>query len=370
MRRGGFRVSRLRGLATLAANSRLPPLATSRSIMASTYAKGLPASVQHLVHSSDRLAEVPRNPHAAASSTLPGAAFRQDASSSSSSGTSNAAAFDFDAFREAQGAQLGDSRLSRAWDGAAASASDTGPAFAAPPPHANQLDTGRSAAQDGAELASLVSGGGLLAAVDGDWEEELLARQREPWRVELESRMPLDPFASSASAKGKGRAMDGPDAAIRAGDMSPTSTELLSSLSSLDLADRAYLRTLLAQDPASAFEDYFSRGSYTDDVYGLPPAVQRLFEKANQRDERIGVEEGRKKAVRRLGMVLRHMQAAADPVGGVERQTANLSLDGGVSAQSASAWSAATGQPDPLMRHHVRHLLHFPQLLSSSCASC
>jgi len=313
--------------------------------MATTFSKGLPSSVQHLVHSGDRLADVPLHPHSSASSGS-ASSFRHDASSSASS---SALPFDFDAFREAQGAQLGDRHLDRAWAGAA---SDTAAASSAHHLAHNGLE--RDAAYDGAELSSLLGGGGLVDAVDGEWESELLARQHEPWRVELETRMPLDPFAASSSAKGKGRASEaGP--AQRAGDMSPTSSELLSSLSSLDLADKAYLRTLLAQDPTTAFDDYFARGSYTDDVYGLPPAVQRMLDKAAQRDDRVGVEEGRKKAVRRLGMVLRHMQqAAAGPVEAAQRQTAGLSSSVGAGLLGATASVAAAGQREAQQRAHVR----------------
>ncbi|BGP38972.1 hypothetical protein JCM10449v2_002910 [Rhodotorula kratochvilovae] len=307
-----------------------------------TYAKGLPASVQHFVHAGDRLADAPLHPHHPLAAA---AAFRNDASSSSS-----VAPPDFAAFHEAQAAQLGSLALDRAWVGAGASTSAPPRADTAPSPHQGpSSDTARIAAHDGAELAGLLSGGGLLDAVDGDWEEELLARQSEAWRVEMETAMPQDPFASTAArtdTKGKGRA--GEDA-VRAGDMSPTSSELLSSLSSLDLADKAYLRTLLSQDPATAFDDYFSRGSYTDDVYGLPSGVQRLFEKAAQADERVGIEEGRKKALRRLGMVLRHMQAS-DPVGAVQQQAERMSLSEGEVAQMTGASVAAMAQQAPLQR--------------------
>ncbi|KPV77343.1 uncharacterized protein RHOBADRAFT_51216 [Rhodotorula graminis WP1] len=332
--------------------------------MAATYSKDLPASVQHLVHAGDRLADVPLHPHSAASPGSSSTSFRQDASSSS---TTTTAPFDFDAFREAQGAQLGDRHLDRAWAGAAPSPA---PDTAAYPARAVEE---RGSAQDGAELASLIGGGGLVDAVDGEWEGELLARQHEPWRVELESRMPLDPFAASSSlsssAKGKGRASEAePAQAQRAGDMSPTSSELLSSLSSLDLADKAYLRTLLAQDAPTVFDDYFSRGSYTDDVYGLPPAVQRMLDKAAQRDDQVGVEEGRKKAVRRLGMVLRHMQqAGGGSVEAVERQAAGLSLSGGAGLQGAAAPMAAVGQHDSLHQSHMTsmHSRHAPLFASS-----
>ncbi|GAA6001365.1 uncharacterized protein JCM10292_007035 [Rhodotorula paludigena] len=268
--------------------------------MAALTAKGLPASVQHYVHAGDRFAHL-ATPHASTSS-----ASGSPASSSSSRlarSSTPAHPSEWTAFESGV-----PSTYDSAWSAAGASTGST-----------------RSAAHDGEELSTLLAGADLVDAVDGDWERELREKQSEPWRVEHETTLPLDPFASSAArrdAKGKGkeRALDdaSPDeeqvrGIARAGDMSPTSTELLSSLSSLDLADRAYLRTLVSLDPRTAVEDYFSRGSYSDDVWGLPPGVRRLFEKATAARAGQGetsVEEGRRRAVRRLGMVFRHMQAA------------------------------------------------------------
>ncbi|GAA6052246.1 hypothetical protein JCM3770_007398 [Rhodotorula araucariae] len=330
-----------------------------------THAKGLPASVQHFLHAGDRLEDVPHNPpHPPLAA---GAAFRNDASSSHSAG-----ARDFAAFHEAQAAQLGDLAFDRAWVGAGASTAaphraDTGLSLHAGPSN----DTARAGAPDGAELADLLSAGGLLDAVDGDWEQELLARQSESWRVELETAMPQDPFASTSAqndSKGKARALESA-AAMRQGDMSPTTTELLSSLSSLDLADKAYLRTLLSQDPDTVFDDYFARGSYTDDVYGLPSSVKRLFEKAAKTDERIGTEEGRKKALRRLGMVLRHMQAT-DPVGAVQQQAQRMSLSDGGATQVTEVSAAAMAQQAPLQRQQpsFAHAHHAPLFASPAAA--
>lgn len=268
--------------------------------MAALTAKGLPASVQHFVHAGDRFAHL-ATPHASTSSAsgspASSSAFRF-ARSSAPAHPSEWAAFESGV----------PSTYDAAWSAAGASTGST-----------------RSAAHDGEELSTLLAGADLVDAVDGDWERELREKHSEPWRIEHETTLPLDPFASSAArrdAKGKGKEREIDDASpdeeqvrgiARAGDMSPTSTELLSSLSSLDLADRAYLRTLVSLDPRTAVEDYFSRGSYSDDVWGLPPGVRRLFEKATAAQEGQGetsVEEGRRRAVRRLGMVFRHMQAA------------------------------------------------------------
>jgi len=80
-----------------------------------------------------------------------------------------------------------------------------------------------------------------------------------------------------------------------------------------------------------------------------------MLDKAAQRDDRVGVEEGRKKAVRRLGMVLRHMQqAAAGPVEAAQRQTAGLSSSVGAGLLGATASVAAAGQREAQQRAHVR----------------
>ncbi|GJN89842.1 hypothetical protein Rhopal_002831-T1 [Rhodotorula paludigena] len=317
--------------------------------MAALTAKGLPASVQHFVHAGDRFAHL-ATPHASTSSAsgspASSSAFRFARSSAP------APPPDWAAFESGV-----PSAHDAAWSAVGASTGST-----------------RSAAHDGAELSALLAGADLVDAVDGDWERELREKQSDPWRIEHEATLPLDPFASSAArrdTKGKGKEREIDDAAAsegqlrgvaRAGDMSPTSTELLSSLSSLDLADRAYLRTLVSLDPRTAVEDYFSRGSYSDDVWGLPPGVRRLFEKATASQEGQGetsVEEGRRRAVRRLGMVFRHMQAAEQA--GATLQTAAPATQVGQGQDAVMRDQQAQGQS-----HSAAYALNHTQHMTAS----
>lgn len=170
---------------------------------------------------------------------------------------------------------------------------------------------------DGAAIQNLF-GSSLTDAVDGDWERDLFESQARS----AEGAEGLhDPPASraalvaardmsqvrSGSDKGKQRA----DADEHVpGDVSPTSQALLSSLSSLDLSTRSYLKTLLSLPSEMAIEDYLANNSsYTDDVWGLPADVRRVMDVAQKRDEGDTVEEGKQKAVRRLGMVMKHLWA-------------------------------------------------------------
>jgi len=165
--------------------------------------------------------------------------------------------------------------------------------------------------QDGSDIQSLLSSTSLTDAVHGDWHAEAVASQSAPWRVSHDSSLPLDPAASAGpSLKGKGK---GKAKSPTPGDVSPTSLSLLSSLSSLDLSDQAYLRTLLAQSPERAVQDYFDRRTYADDVWGVPngptsvpKAVDEIMSKAKGGDG----AGAREKAVRRLAMVARHLGGA------------------------------------------------------------
>ncbi|GAA6060919.1 hypothetical protein JCM10212_003953 [Sporobolomyces blumeae] len=163
---------------------------------------------------------------------------------------------------------------------------------------------GRGADQDGFEVDALLRGELLADAVDGDWETELFEKHRAT--AVHDSTLPRDPLVSSAStSKGKGKAAV--PGQRPAGDLSPTSESLLSSLSSLDLSTKAYLRTLLAQSPERAVEAYFEQSQYTDDVWGLPTEVRGVFESARANSETPGQAEGREKAIRRLGMLMKHL---------------------------------------------------------------
>lgn len=292
-----------------------PPLLT-----APMESKGLPAAVQRFAHAGDH---AHLDHLARASSSSGSTSFRTDASSTPKHAESAFAAF--------TGGANGQTALER--DGRSELVAEST----------------RNASHDGFEINALLAGNGLVTdAVDGDWERELMEEQARPWRVEMETTMPTDPFASPAAAsasrsarldahEGKGKEK------ARAGDMSPTSEELLSSLSSLDLADKAYLRSLLSLSPDDAFQDYLARSSYADDVYGLPQGVKRLFEKAAREEEGVHGEEGRTKALRRLDMVLQHLRAAE---GGGEMGTVSEAAMEGVSVPRS---------PAPLPPSHFAH---------------
>lgn len=166
--------------------------------------------------------------------------------------------------------------------------------------HANETEQRTSAARDGADVLALLGPSAQTSLADevhGDWAAELASSQAQPWRVDQETRVPRDP---PADVKGKGRA----------GSSSPTSAELLSSISSLDLQSMQYLKTLLAGSPEESVRNYLDRGSYADDVYGIPHEVRDLLEKAQGGDQ--SREEGRFKAVKRLQMVMKHLWGDAD----------------------------------------------------------
>ncbi|GAA5868161.1 hypothetical protein JCM8547_003363 [Rhodosporidiobolus lusitaniae] len=291
--------------------------------MAAVYSKGLPNAAHQLAggtpHSLHR-------DYASPSSSLPASsAFRSTLASASYASSADFGAFAGPSTSRQLGGHAQPPALEGAWGAARVE------------PGGGEL-IARGAAHEGAEFAALLGGkGGLLTdAVDGDWEAELVERQNEIWRRDNEMKMPADPFASSGaraardvdpSGKGKGRAFA--SSSGNKGDMSPTSSHLLSSLSSLDLSSRAYLRTLLSLPPELAIEDYLAHGSYADDVHGLPADVRALFEKAAAQDEGRGdlMVEGRRKAVRRLGMVMRHLQAADMATSALSEQTSKMSLE-------------------------------------------
>jgi hypothetical protein len=95
--------------------------------------------------------------------------------------------------------------------------------------------------------------------------------------------------------------------------MSPTSASLLSQLSSLDLASKIYLETLLSLPPEQALDNYLSQGTYAEDVWGPPAGAKRIIEAT--RTETNSDEEGRQKAVRRLGMILKHIALSGPSAG-------------------------------------------------------
>ncbi|GAA6029774.1 hypothetical protein JCM8097_001043 [Rhodosporidiobolus ruineniae] len=309
--------------------------------MAAVYSKGLPQPVHQLAQGSAH--SLHRDYASPSSLPASSSAFRSDASSSL-----HTASDDFGAFASTSHAP----------------AASFGPAARSPfdafkssslPGGGGSVIASRGAVSDGLELAALLtdSAVSLTDAIDGDWEAELRERQEAPWRRELETRMPDDPFASKAaraarqmrqddvSGKGKGRAEESTGVFTKKGDMSPTSEELISSLSSLDLASSAYLRQLASLPTDLAVQDYLTHGLYADDVYGLPEGVQRLFDKAAQSaGEGVTAEEGRMKAVRRLGMVMQHLRASEAAAVPVEAGKVAVE-DGGQRQESPPGWQYA-----------------------------
>ncbi|GAA5986430.1 hypothetical protein JCM11641_000997 [Rhodosporidiobolus odoratus] len=240
----------------------------------------------------------------------------------------------------------------------------------------------RNAAHDGAELLALLESGScsLLEGTEGDWEAELHATQARRMEEGREN-LPADPWATHRARaardeaqgieKGKGRADLSHDNTGE-GNLSPTSEELLSSLSSLDLSSRAYLRTLLSLPPEIASEDYLTNGSYTDDVHGLPEDVRRMFEKASAQGEGgRDAEDGRAKAVRRLGMMMRQLQASE--AGGPSGESRTASGEETAGKQHASGRVAGkTDTPEavrPLNQHEAITKAFSSQLQSRPAAT-
>jgi hypothetical protein len=251
--------------------------------MAAFSSKPLPSALHHFAHGTPfdihrDLASPSSSNNASTSSS-----FRQRAWPAASGGTDD----DFGRFAEAgrwsSGALADPSGGASAWSHGSS---------------AGTQDEAGASSRDGDEVQALLGSTSLSQTIDADWEAELFADQATHVAGIT---LPSDPPASAAplaSRKGKDR-----ERSSAPGDASPVSSDLISSLSSLDLSSRAYLATLLSFPPSEAFGDYLARGTYTDDVYGLPEDVRRLLEKA----ETGSKEEGREKAVRRLGMVMRHL---------------------------------------------------------------
>jgi hypothetical protein len=272
--------------------------------MAATYAKGLPQAVSAFAHAADRLTPEQQQQHDLAA--LRSSSFRADASSSSSSPASEFSRFaqqhagpSSSSVRAHFGAQQ-----AAAWERSQFVGGDSASAIPAQSPFA--------APQDGDALVALLTGhDSVVEAVDGDWERQLAQEQQRS--SALVSPLPADPLASRSDPQ-----LPDTRRRVNPGDMSPTSESLLLSVSNLSLAEKTYLRTLLAsQDPAAMFQDYFSHGTYTDDVWTptiansgpLREVLDRAAEDTGKGKgkERVDDVEGKAKAVRRLEMVLRHL---------------------------------------------------------------
>lgn len=271
--------------------------------MAATYAKGLPEAVSAFAHAADRLTPEQQQQHDLAA--LRSSSFRADASSSSSSPAS-----EFSRFAQQHAGPSSSSvqahfgaQQAAAWERSQFVGGDSASAIPAQSPFA--------APQDGDALVALLTGhDSVVEAVDGDWERQLAQEQQH----QRSSPLPADPLASTSDPL-----LPDTRRRVNPGDMSPTSESLLLSVSNLSLAEQTYLRTLLAsQDPAAMFQDYFSHGTYTDDVWTPTIAnsgpLREVLDRAAAQDTgkgkgkaRVDDEEGKAKAVRRLEMVLRHL---------------------------------------------------------------
>lgn len=213
--------------------------------------------------------------------------------------------------------------------GAMGSLSGAGSAFSERSPE-------QPAHRDGADIQALLSSNTLTESVSGDWQAELASHQSQPWRLSTERSLPRDPLAGSshshshASAKGKGKGREQQQGYSTSGDVSPITSELIHSLSTLNVSDQTYLRTLLAQSPDQAISDYFSRGTYSDDVWGTPaphPAVDAIMQKASAGEDGAQAS-AHEKAVRRLAMVARHLAAGGAQATQAARQdAADLATD-------------------------------------------
>lgn len=308
---------------------------TAYTTMATTSSKGLPSGFDHFIHGT------PYSNHRDLNS-----ATRAPTSSSSSASHSFRRAWptpsggtdeDFGAFLDPRHDPW------RPSPAPSTSRIGSGP----PPPSAT-----RASQQDGFEIQALLGSHTLNDAIHADWETTLQAEQDAAWAGT--ATMPSDPLISRqglVDRKGKGRGATTPSSP---GNVSPTSSALLSSLSSMDLSSRTYLKSLLSlQDPTAAIEDYFAQGTYSDDVWGLPEGVRGLLEKTRQgAEEGKEAEEGRKKAVRRLGMVVRHLWGAGgegDAVGELGRTTEGGSTLGGRVDDYGFAQEFARSQQDSSM---------------------
>ncbi|KAI5480406.1 hypothetical protein MNV49_000981 [Pseudohyphozyma bogoriensis] len=124
--------------------------------------------------------------------------------------------------------------------------------------------------------------------------------------------------AAAGSAKGKGKAV------ARQGDVSPATSELIRGVDAMDLTDKASLKSFLSlanEHSLSTLLELKGRGAYTDAVWGgveVSEGVRRVLEKAREDEsggKSAGEEEAKARAVRRLGMVMRHLNASG---GGAE----------------------------------------------------
>ena len=153
---------------------------------------------------------------------------------------------------------------------------------------------------DGGDVMALLNSGGVGEGVYGDWEQVLLEDQYR--KREVSDAKPLDPPATTQQDDGE---------QLSNHESATTDEQLLSSLSSLDLSARSYLRTLLALPVETSIIDYIHQNRYTEDVYALPKEIRRVLEEAEQRPG-VSPQDSRRQAVRRLEMVLSHLSLAEE----------------------------------------------------------
>ena len=147
---------------------------------------------------------------------------------------------------------------------------------------------------DGEDVMALLGSGEVGEGVYGDWEQVLMEDQYR--KREMNDSKPLDPAATTTGNAGQ----------LAEHESTTSDEQLISSLSSLDLSARSYLRTLLALPVETSIIDYLQQNRYTDDVYALPKEVRSVLEEAEQLPG-VSAEEGRVRAVRRLEKVLQHL---------------------------------------------------------------
>lgn len=152
---------------------------------------------------------------------------------------------------------------------------------------------------DGGDVMALLGSGEVAEGVYGDWEELMTNQHR---KREMDNAKPLDPAATTQRSD---------TGQITEEKWTTSDEQLISSLSSLDLSARSYLRTLLALPVETSIIDYLRQNRYTEDVYALPKEVRSVLEEAEQLPG-VSAEEGRIRAVRRLEKVLQHLSLSEE----------------------------------------------------------
>lgn len=331
--------------------------------------KALPADVAAFT----RAGVHPDAPGRAQPQTASSDTFRSAAGTSASSSSAAAASSDFSSFVQGSSADLLDGPPPRAqrqqqwadeWPGSAGAGANS--AMSALNAHTTR---------DGQEIAALLAGDDLNDAVDGGWEQELRADHDRAHQLARTRPLPADPLASNPQALGTD--LSATQKQNAPGDMSPTSRSLLASLAHLSLAEQTYLRTLLAsQDPARMLEDYFARGSYTEDVWDVPPppeAVREVLDRAKGKEKEVDQDEaGRTRAVRRLEMVLRHLEGATGGVAAGRQEGVGADQRGSSWAREAAGLTghAQSSRPSAATAQYtspaVQQATYAPSSLSSS----